>query len=210
MSYLKPLQNITVCLSANAHWDLKPPFWLLSFSGVTLADSSYCTPESCRDGFFPLLPSHGFSWCRLTSPAALLLLPCRGHLFWITVQKICLYLILLAIKNVMGAFRFDPIPVLPFLLPWLKGIRITRGFPGRWEKSASWGGLGAPGFHFRWAQTRWRLFFFHSLQNCRKNLPKSSLQLQFIVLTFCCLRARGWGCLHVELEFKAVQVWISL
>lgn len=58
MSYLKSLQNITVCLSANAHWDLKPPFWLLSFLRVTLADSFHCTTESCGAFFFPLLSFH--------------------------------------------------------------------------------------------------------------------------------------------------------
>lgn len=77
MSYLKSLQNITVCLSANAHWDLKPPFWLLSFLRVTLADSSYCTTESCGDFFFlSLVLSHGFTWCWLISPVALLLFHC--------------------------------------------------------------------------------------------------------------------------------------
>lgn len=60
MSYLKSLQNITVCLSANAHWDLKPPFWLLSFLRVTLADSFHCTAESCGVVFFFL--SYPFTW----------------------------------------------------------------------------------------------------------------------------------------------------
>lgn len=59
LSYLKSLQHITVCLSANAHWDLKPPFWLLSFLRVTLADSFYCTTESCGDFFFSL---SSFTW----------------------------------------------------------------------------------------------------------------------------------------------------
>lgn len=143
MSYLKPLQNIAVCLSANAHWDFKPPFWLLSFWALTLADSSHCTPESCRAGFFPLLLSHGFLWCtHLSSSSA-----------QTTGEKTCFYLIFLVIwfslviKNTMGAVGFDPIPGLPFLLPWLKGTRMTCAFPG------SWGGLGAPGWHFSWGHS---------------------------------------------------------
>lgn len=207
MSYLKALQNITVCLSANAHWDLKPPFWLLPFSGVTLAASSHCTTLWVLQGwiFFPSPPFTQIFVVQIHLPSSSA--PLALQIFWITGEKICLYLIFLAIKNAKGAVGFHPIPELPFLLPWLKGIRITCGSPGRWEKSASWGGLGPLGFHFSRGQRSWMFSLFPSLQNCKGIVPKSSLQLPFIVLDFvsCKLVAED-----VELEFKAGQVWISL
>lgn len=72
MSYLKSLQAITVCLSANAHWDLKPPFQLLSFLRATLDDSFYCTTESCREFSFSFslisLPSFYMDLCAAALP----------------------------------------------------------------------------------------------------------------------------------------------
>lgn len=174
MSYLKAVQNIAVCLSANAHWDLKPPFWLLSFSGVTLAASSHCPPESCRDRFFPLSSFHT-DFHGADSPPQQLCSSC------LTGEKICLYLIFLAIKNAKGGCWVPSYPRASFSSPLIKGNQNHLWFSWQVRGISQLGRAGASWLLFQLGAEELHIL---SLPLSAK-LPRSSAQIIPSLAIYC-------------------------